>query len=145
MKSHRVHAQQHRLNRHGVRILTLFAALALLSALGNGSALAAPAAAPVAEKLTIDLALVGGNLAAIDGLVNKTLTLPTGREVQLRWRSDRPIALHFHGYDIERKVGPDAPATMDFKTTIPGRFPVSEHVPGGGHRQAAVLYIEVQP
>lgn len=127
---------------------TVLQALATLSVLGAGPASAAPPVADVAppsRTLAIELPLVGGQVAAAGGIVDKTLKLPKGADVELRWRSDRPIALHFHGYDIERKVAPDTPATMTFRTTIPGRFPVSEHVAGGGHRETAVLYIEVPP
>lgn len=67
-----------------------------------------------------------------------------GERVELRWKSDRPIALHLHGYDIERNAAPQAPAVMAFEAKIAGRFPVSEHTHGPGHDRA-ILYLEVHP
>ena len=67
-----------------------------------------------------------------------------GDRVELRWKSDRPIALHLHGYDIERKAAPQAPAVMVFEAKIAGRFPVSEHTHGPGHHRA-ILHLEVLP
>lgn len=67
-----------------------------------------------------------------------------GERVELRWGSDRPIALHLHGYDLEAKAAPQAPAVMAFEAKIAGRFPVTEHTPGAGHHRA-ILYLEVHP
>jgi hypothetical protein len=96
-------------------------------------------AAAVAER-SFELALVGGRLAA----ERNTLRVKKGDQVELRWTSDRPIVLHLHGYDIEVRVTPQAPARMSFAAAIAGRFPVSEHAHGGGHHRA-VAYIEVHP
>jgi hypothetical protein len=54
------------------------------------------------------------------------------------------VTLHLHGYDIERAVEPGAPATMAFRASLAGRFPVSEHGHGGRHGRT-VLYLEVHP
>jgi hypothetical protein len=67
-----------------------------------------------------------------------------GDKVVLRWKSDRQIALHLHGYDIETTVPAQATTTMNFSANLPGRFPVSEHTHGPGHHRA-VLYLEVHP
>jgi hypothetical protein len=67
-----------------------------------------------------------------------------GESVQLRWSSDRRIVLHLHAYDIERTVAPGAPAAMDFKADIAGRFPITEHRHDARHHRA-VLYLEVHP
>ena len=88
----------------------------------------------------LELSIVNG---AVTG-VGDTLRVKQGDEVELRWSSDKPIELHLHGYDIEMKVAPHAPAVMEFKASIPGRFPVETHGQGKGpHRP--VLYLEVYP
>lgn len=87
-------------------------------------------------------------LALADGRVpseRETLRVKKGDRVELRWTSDRPIELHLHGYDLEAKVAPQAPARMTFTASIAGRFPVTEHARGGAHHQRAVLYLEVHP
>jgi plastocyanin len=87
-------------------------------------------------------------LALADGQVpseRSTLRVKKGDKVEFRWTSDRPIALHLHGYDLETKVTPQAPASTAFTATIAGRFPVTEHARGGAHHHRAVLYLEVHP
>ena len=72
-----------------------------------------------------------------------------GDWVRLRWISDRPIVLHLHGYDIERKVEAGAVAEMTFLARAAGRFPVEEHRPsaagGHSHGDAPLVRIEVYP
>jgi hypothetical protein len=71
-----------------------------------------------------------------------------GDIVKLRWSSDRPIALHLHGYDIERNVEPGTVTEMSFKANATGRFPVQEHQPkqGGAHSHGApIVQVEVLP
>ena len=72
-----------------------------------------------------------------------------GDWVRLRWVSDRPIVLHLHGYDIERKVEVGAVAEMSFLARAAGRFPVEEHKPsaagGHSHGDAPLVRIEVYP
>jgi hypothetical protein len=87
-----------------------------------------------------ELALADGRLPA----AKSTLRVTKGERVELRWTSDRRIALHLHGYDIEATVTPEAPRTMSFTANIAGRFPVSEHRRDAGHHRA-VLYLEVHP
>ena len=106
--------------------------LALLSVFAMGNALAAQQA--------FDLALVAGRLPS----QRETIRVAKGDEVVLRWTSDRAIALHLHGYDIEAKVPAGGSATIRFQASIAGRFPVSEHAHKGG-RERAVLYVEVLP
>lgn len=86
-----------------------------------------------------EVALVKGRAAEVD-----TLRVKRGERVELRWSSDRAIVLHLHGYDIERKAAPQAPAVMAFEARLAGRFPVSEHSHGAG-RHRAILYLEVHP
>jgi FtsP/CotA-like multicopper oxidase with cupredoxin domain len=113
---------------------TLACALAAISI-----AAAAQPSAPPAPKL-FELALVDGKVAA----AQKTLRVAKGDNVVLRWTSDRPIALHLHGYDIEATAAPQGSGAMTFLANIAGRFPVSEHTHGPGHHRA-ILYVEVHP
>ncbi|HZZ92356.1 MAG TPA: hypothetical protein VFE23_07325 [Usitatibacter sp.] len=104
-----------------------------------GVAILAPAAY-AAEHKVLALPLVNGALHD----PGQTVRVKQGDEVELRWSSDRPLALHLHGYDIESRVAPGKPAVMSFKATIPGRFPVEVHGQhGAAHR--AVMYLEVYP
>jgi len=99
--------------------------------------LASAAAASAALSFSVELA---------DGRVqgDDTLKVRRGDQVQVRIRSDRPLVLHLHGYDIDTKVVPTAPALMTFKADLAGRFPVHEHRAGAGNHRA-VMYIEVHP
>jgi hypothetical protein len=100
---------------------------------------AAPATSSASRRV-VDLAIRAGKVDA----PNQTVSVPQGADVELRWTSDRPIALHLHGYDIEKQVTPGAPAVMSFKARLPGRFPVSEHRSDAQHHRA-VVYLEVRP
>ncbi|HEX4597804.1 MAG TPA: hypothetical protein VH278_08470 [Burkholderiaceae bacterium] len=73
-----------------------------------------------------------------------TVKVRQGDELELRWSSDQPMQLHLHGYNIEVRVSPQAPAVMAFKANLPGRFPVEPHGPGPAAHHP-VLYLEVYP
>src|SRR5262249_9188594 len=87
-----------------------------------------------------ELAIVNGRVSA----PGQTIRVKKGDHVELRWSSDRRIELHLHGYDLEAKAAPQAPATMAFEAKIAGRFPVTEHTHGPGHHRA-IVYLEVHP
>ena len=106
-----------------------------MAALG---ALAAGGARAQSEKV-FDIALADGK-----PLGEQTLRVTKGEKVVLRWKSDRPIALHLHGYDMEASVPAQGTTSMSFIASIAGRFPISEHSHGPGHHRA-VLYLEVLP
>lgn len=74
--------------------------------------------------------------------VGDTIRVKQGDDLELHWSSDKPVDLHLHGYDIEARISPQAPATMSFKANIPGRFPIEAHG-SGSHR--AIVYLEVYP
>ena len=97
-------------------------------------------AADAVRHKVLTLSVVKGAVAG----VGDTLKVQQGDDVELRWSSDKPMELHLHGYDIEVKVSPQAPAVMSFKANIPGRFPVEPHGQGLGHHRP-VLYLEVHP
>ena len=99
-----------------------------------------PAAAAEPASKTFELAIARGRVDA----AQETLRVKKGDKVELRWTSDRRIALHLHGYDIEATVDPGAPAVMRFEARIAGRFPVSEHAHGSRHERP-LLYLEVLP
>ena len=103
---------------------------------------AAPLLAAAAEppSKTFALPIAKGRLDA----AQETIRVKKGDKVELRWISDRRIALHLHGYDIETTVTPGTPAAMSFQASIAGRFPVSEHGHGSRHERA-LLYLEVLP
>ena len=97
------------------------------------------------QELTFDLKIEHGAVPANMRLIR----VKQGDAVKLRWSSDRPITLHLHGYDIERKVVPGKVAEMAFTANVTGRFPVEEHKldAGGGHShgQAPLVRLEVYP
>ena len=97
-----------------------------------------------ADELTFELRIERGQLSPATRLIR----VKQGDVVKLRWSSDRPIALHLHGYDIERKVEPGVVAEMTFTARATGRFPVAEHQApsGGSHTHGApIVQVEVLP
>src|SRR6516225_3572140 len=69
--------------------------------------------------------------------------------VKLEWRTDKPLSVHLHGYDIEQELKPGTVTEMTFTARATGRFTVEPHIgrtPSGGHAHGAVLVtIEVYP
>jgi FtsP/CotA-like multicopper oxidase with cupredoxin domain len=117
-----------------VGALILFAAAASqlpLSALG--------------AEATFDLEIENGRVRQS----MRTIRVKQGDVVKLRWTADRPIVLHLHGYDIEKKVEPGTVSEMTFEARATGRFPVEEHEPntkgGHSHGEAPLVRIEVRP
>ena len=104
------------------------------------AALGAMAAGAQGAKKVFDIPLAGGR--APRGY--DTVRVQRGDEVELRWTSDRNIAVHLHGYDIEVRVTPGTTAVMAFRARIAGRFPVSEHGHEARHERP-LLYLEVHP
>jgi hypothetical protein len=97
-----------------------------------------------ADELTFELRIDRGQLPPAKRLIR----VKQGDVVKLRWSSDRPIALHLHGYDIERKVEPGVVAEMTFTALATGRFPVAEHQArsGGSHTHGApIVQVEILP
>jgi hypothetical protein len=117
-----------------LRVSLLFCAL-------TGHAGNAAAQTEVAFDLKVEKGRVGPEM--------RQIRVKQGDVVKLRWTSDRPIALHLHGYDIETKVEPGRTAEMTFTARATGRFPVEEQKPraGGGHShgEAPLVRVEVRP
>ena len=87
------------------------------------------------------------SFSVVNGAVtgpSDTVKVQQGDKLELKWSSDKPMELHLHGYDIEVKVSPQAPAVMSFIANIPGRFPIEQHGQAPGHHRP-VLYLEVHP
>jgi hypothetical protein len=115
------------MNRSRLRVIALVAM----------ATIAGTAAAAASQSFSVELA--GGRVKG-----DETLKVQQGDQVQVRLSSDKPMVLHLHGYDIDTKVAPPAPALMTFKADLAGRFPVHEHREGAGNHRA-VLFIEVRP
>ena len=115
---------------------------ALMLALSLSSALIlAVDAAEVTYALTIANGSVAPNMRLIRVKQNDV--------VKLEWRTDKPISVHLHGYDIEQELKPGATTEMTFTARATGRFTVEPHIgktPSGGHAHGDVLVtIEVYP
>src|SRR5262249_14647744 len=69
--------------------------------------------------------------------------------VKLQWTTDRPMTVHLHGYDIEKKLVPGVTTEMTFTANATGRFTIAPHVgaeASGGHAHGdALVTIEVYP
>jgi hypothetical protein len=120
----------------------MMARVALLMSLALAGLLPAYAQAP---EVVFDLKIEKGRVAER----MRSIRVKQGDAVRLRWTSDRPIALHLHGYDIETKVTPGTVAEMAFTARAAGRFPVEEHTPnargGHSHGEAPLVRLEVRP
>jgi hypothetical protein len=73
-----------------------------------------------------------------------------GDTVTLRWTADEPVAIHLHGYEIEKTIKPEAPTVFSFKVHATGRFSITAHgfgaqAHGGGHGDTVLIYLEVLP
>jgi hypothetical protein len=124
----------------GPRVRLLYVAACGAAVIVLSCAVTAATADDASRHKILELSVVNGALTGVDN----TGRVKQGDEVELRWSSDKPIELHLHGYDIEAKVAPRAPAIMAFKAGIPGRFPVETHGQDKGpHR--TVFYLEVYP
>jgi hypothetical protein len=111
-----------------------------IRSLMTGAILALTAQFVAAEPRVVELAIRGGTLPR----EQRVIQVVQGDAVTLRWTSDRALALHLHGYDIEQRVTPGTPATMSFTARATGRFPIEVH---GGQtgREATLGYLEVHP
>ena len=98
-----------------------------------------------AAELTFDLRIEKGRLPADKRLIR----VKQGDAVKLQWSTDRRVAIHLHGYDIERDITPGVVTDMTFTARATGRFTVEPHfakTPSGGHAHGDVLVtIEVYP
>src|SRR6266536_11919 len=105
-----------------------------------------------ALMLAVDAAEVTYALTIANGRVPANMRLIRVKQndvVKLEWRTDKPISVHLHGYDIEQELKPGTVTEMAFTARATGRFTVEPHIgktPSGGHTHGAVLVtIEVYP
>lgn len=64
-----------------------------------------------------------------------------GDRVVLVVTADMAGDVHLHGYDLERRVTPGAPARIRFEATIPGRFEIELHA----HPEVHIGELTVSP
>ena len=92
---------------------------------------------------TVDITIRNGQVVG-----KKSVRVTRGDTVVLRWRSDQPLELHLHGYDLAATVKPGTPAEMKIVARATGRFPVEVHGESGasgGHGHKALFHLEVYP
>ena len=99
-----------------------------------------------AAELTFDIKIEGGRVPEAMRLIRVT----EGDVVKLRCTSDRPLVLHLHGYDIEKRVAPGAVSELVFTAYATGRFPIHLHEQGAGvgghaHEDLPLATVEVYP
>src|SRR5262245_34110599 len=98
-----------------------------------------------AAEVTYALTIANGRLPENMRLIS----VKQNDVVKLDWRTDKPLSVHLHGYDIEQELKPGAVTEMSFTARATGRFtvgPNSGGTPSGGHAHGYVLFtIEVYP
>jgi len=98
-------------------------------------------------ELTFDIKIEGGRIPDTMRLIHLT----EGDVVKLRCASDQPLVLHLHGYDIEKRIAPDAVTEFVFTAYATGRFPMHIHDEQGAgagghpHEDLPLAIIEVYP
>jgi hypothetical protein len=93
--------------------------------------------APVwAETLQVELVIKGGQLVSGP----KVIRLKRDDQVKLVVVTDRADELHLHGYNLEQKVAPGRPATLEFAAKRTGRFALELHKSG-----TEVSVLEIYP
>jgi hypothetical protein len=116
------------------RLLRLLAAILLPCAASEART------AEVAYDLRIENGRVPQNMRLIRVRQNDV--------VRLRWRADRRMEIHLHGYDVSKTLEPGAVTELSFTARATGRFTVEPHIakPSGAHSHGSVLVtIEVRP
>lgn len=108
----------------------LLAAALLAAAIGNA----------LAEDRVFELAIHPAGPAA----KSEVLTVRQNDQVVIRLRSDKPVQIHLHGYDIEKEVVPNAVTSLRFVASATGRFPIEIHSKAP-LKQPPLAYVEVQP
>jgi hypothetical protein len=99
-----------------------------------------------AAELVFELRIEAGRVPETQRLIR----VKQGDVVTLRWRTDQPVVLHVHGYDIEQRVEPGGVTEMTFDARATGRFPIVAHAAGPGsdgraHEETPLAHVEVYP
>ena len=82
----------------------------------------------------------GGPPIPIRAFTPETVIAAPGDTIRFTVSSDQSDEVHVHGYDLEKPVGPGAPARFSFSADADGIFEVELH--GSG---AQIASLEVQP
>jgi hypothetical protein len=100
-------------------------------------------ASAAAAELSFEIRIEHGRIS--DAM--RLMRVHEGDVVTIRWTSDRPLVLHLHGYDIEKRIAADAVAELSFTAYATGRFPIEIHGQGTGsaHEDAPLALIEIYP
>ena len=104
------------------------------------------AATPLALEKTVNVEIRNGEVSE----TSKVIKILEGTDLTLVLRSDQPVVLHLHGYDIIAKVPKSHKALMKLNTFATGRFPIKIHPlaeadQGNAHHERTLLYLEVHP
>ena len=75
----------------------------------------------------------------------RRIEVSKGDLVRITIESDAPDRVHLHGYDIERKVAPRAPARFSLRADIEGVFDLESHVAEEEGRNPAIARLVVEP
>jgi hypothetical protein len=121
--------------RYALRLLLLTMSLA-----GTGIMLGSA----VGAELTFVLRIENGHLPGDMRLIR----VKQNDVVRLQWSTDKPMTIHLHGYDIEKRLVPGTMTDMTFTARASGRFTIEPHLASasGGHTHGDVLVtIEVYP
>lgn len=116
--------------RRQYRMIALVLAVATLSSFGGAGA----------GPRVIELSIRDGRLPEKE----RTVRVEQGDDITLRWTTDKPLTVHLHGYDIEKKLRPGTPIVMKFTARATGRFAIEIHGPGHGEERT-LGYLEVHP
>ncbi len=68
--------------------------------------------------------------------------------VTMALASDRPVAVHLHGYGLSAAVAPERPAAWRFTARATGRFPIHVHAEGEaerGRHGEPYAFLEIHP
>jgi hypothetical protein len=78
-----------------------------------------PSSAPQDRKF--DASIKGGEMSPAE------FSAEEGDSVTLSVKSDRPMELHLHGYDVEKEVEPGRTAKLHLEADLTGRFEIEDH------------------
>ena len=86
----------------------------------------------VPQDRTFDVSIEGGEMSPAE------ISVIEGDSVTLRVRSDEPMELHLHGYNVEQDVEPGKNARLRFEADLTGRFEIEDHE---SERELGVLQV----
>lgn len=75
----------------------------------------------------------------------QTIEVGTGETIRFLVSSDVADEIHFHGYDLEKKVGPGKPARFEVKAKLEGIFEVESHEAEHAGKEALIAKVVVKP